>query len=184
MSFSSEVKEELSKLENLKNKENVKQELIGYLLIEDEVRKEAKDMLKYFIELLGKTENKPFECVGTIEEVNYVVNNLVDKNLVTNQLVLTINYDILNNAKSEAAAKLVDEERQLNNNIVTIKNFNGTKSEEQRLIDRLNVKYGQFFGKAKTLKEWYDKLTQSGKDYCDSLYNQILWEGKRQQALY
>lgn len=96
---------------------------------------------------------------------------------------LTINYDILNNAKSEAAAKLVDEERQLKNNIVTIKNFNGTKSEEQRLIDRLNVKYGQFFGKAKTLKEWYDKLTQSGKDYCDSLYNQILWEGKRQQAL-
>jgi len=32
MSFSSAVKEELSKLENLSNKENVKQELIGYLL--------------------------------------------------------------------------------------------------------------------------------------------------------
>ena len=32
MSFSSNVKEELSKLENLKSKENVKQELIGYLL--------------------------------------------------------------------------------------------------------------------------------------------------------
>ena len=32
MSFSSKVKEELSKLENLSNKENVKQELIGYLL--------------------------------------------------------------------------------------------------------------------------------------------------------
>ena len=32
MSFSSDVKEELSKLENLKNKENVKQELIGYIL--------------------------------------------------------------------------------------------------------------------------------------------------------
>ena len=32
MSFSSKVKEELSKLENLNNKENVKQELIGYLL--------------------------------------------------------------------------------------------------------------------------------------------------------
>ena len=31
MSFSSKVKEELSKLENLSNKENVKQELIGYL---------------------------------------------------------------------------------------------------------------------------------------------------------
>lgn len=32
MSFSSDVKEELSKLENLSNKENVKQELIGYLI--------------------------------------------------------------------------------------------------------------------------------------------------------
>lgn len=32
MSFSSKVKEELSKLENLSNKENVKHELIGYLL--------------------------------------------------------------------------------------------------------------------------------------------------------
>ena len=32
MSFSSEVKEELSKIENLTNKEVVKQELIGYLL--------------------------------------------------------------------------------------------------------------------------------------------------------
>ena len=36
-----------------------------------------KEMLQYFLELLGKTENKPFECVGTIEEVSYVVNNLI-----------------------------------------------------------------------------------------------------------
>ena len=96
---------------------------------------------------------------------------------------LAINYDTLNNAKAEAAAKLADEERQLKNNIVTIRNFNGTKSEEDKLINKLNTKYGQFFGKAKTLKEWYDKLTKSGKDYCESIYNQILWEGKRQQAL-
>ena len=36
-----------------------------------------KEMLNYFLELLGKTENKPFECVGTIEEVNFVVNSLI-----------------------------------------------------------------------------------------------------------
>lgn len=40
---------------------------------------DKKEMLNYFLELLGKTETKPFECVGTIEEVNYVVNNLVKK---------------------------------------------------------------------------------------------------------
>ena len=36
-----------------------------------------KGMLNYFLELLGKTDNKPFECVGTIEEVKYVVNSLI-----------------------------------------------------------------------------------------------------------
>lgn len=40
---------------------------------------DKKDMLNYFLELLGKTENKPFECVGTIEEVNFAVNNLIKK---------------------------------------------------------------------------------------------------------
>ena len=38
-----------------------------------------KEMLNYFLELLGKTENKPFECVGTVEEVTFVVNNLILK---------------------------------------------------------------------------------------------------------
>lgn len=96
---------------------------------------------------------------------------------------LTVNYDILNNAKAEATARLQDEEIQLQNNIVTIKNFKGTKAEELNLIDKLNSKYGGFFGKCKTLNEWYNKLTQSGKNYCEAIYNQILWEGKRQQAL-
>ena len=40
---------------------------------------DKKEMLNYFLELLGKTENKPFECVGTVDEVNYVVNNLIKK---------------------------------------------------------------------------------------------------------
>ena len=40
---------------------------------------DKKEMLDYFLELLGKKETKPFECVGTIEEVNYVVNNLALK---------------------------------------------------------------------------------------------------------
>lgn len=40
---------------------------------------DKKEMLNYFLELLGKTDSKPFECVGTIEEVTYVVNNLIKK---------------------------------------------------------------------------------------------------------
>lgn len=40
---------------------------------------DKKDMLNYFLELLGKKETKPFECVGTIDEVNFTVNNLINK---------------------------------------------------------------------------------------------------------
>lgn len=40
---------------------------------------DKKEMLDYFLELLGKKETKPFECVGTVSEVTYVVNNLVKR---------------------------------------------------------------------------------------------------------
>ena len=40
---------------------------------------DKKEMLDYFLELLGLRESKPFECVGTIDEVTYVVNNLISK---------------------------------------------------------------------------------------------------------
>ncbi len=38
-----------------------------------------KEMLPFFLELTGNAKNKPLECVGTIEEVIYVVNNLINK---------------------------------------------------------------------------------------------------------
>lgn len=41
---------------------------------------EKKEMLNFFLELLGKKDTKPFECVGTVEEVTYVVNNLINNN--------------------------------------------------------------------------------------------------------
>lgn len=36
-----------------------------------------KDMEKYFIELIGEAETKPFECIGTIEEVRFAMNRIV-----------------------------------------------------------------------------------------------------------
>jgi len=38
---------------------------------------ENKDMLQTFIELLGRGANKPFECVGTYEEVNYAISKTI-----------------------------------------------------------------------------------------------------------
>ncbi|MDL2296831.1 hypothetical protein LJC68_01395 [Bacteroidales bacterium OttesenSCG-928-B11] len=36
-------------------------------------------LLPYFRELTGIAENKPFECVGTVEEVNKAINMVIDK---------------------------------------------------------------------------------------------------------
>lgn len=51
----------------------------------------SKDLLndtsmeKYFIELIGKSEHKPFECVGSIDEVNLAVSLAIRKYLDENQ---------------------------------------------------------------------------------------------------
>ena len=42
-------------------------------------------MEKYFIELIGKSEHKPFECVGSIDEVNLAVSLAIRKYLDENQ---------------------------------------------------------------------------------------------------
>ena len=54
--------------------EDILVDIFGKNLLDDE------NMLEYFLELLGEKETKPFECVGTIDEVRYVVNSLICKN--------------------------------------------------------------------------------------------------------
>ena len=36
-----------------------------------------KYLEKYFLELIGKSDTKPFECIGTIEEVKYAMNRIL-----------------------------------------------------------------------------------------------------------
>lgn len=45
---------------------------------------ENKDLLNTFNELLGRSDNKPFECVGTYEEVNFAVNKTIEKSDLNN----------------------------------------------------------------------------------------------------
>ena len=41
---------------------------------------EKKELLQTFIELCGYAENKPFECVGTYEEVRFAVSKAIQDN--------------------------------------------------------------------------------------------------------
>ncbi len=38
---------------------------------------DKKDMEEYFLELIGQGDTKPFECIGTIEEVKYAMNRII-----------------------------------------------------------------------------------------------------------
>ena len=50
-------------------------------------------LLNDFIGLIGELESKPFECVGTIREVNYCVNKVIQKYLSNNEkLPYLLNY--------------------------------------------------------------------------------------------
>jgi len=39
---------------------------------------ERKDLLEIFTELIGKGKNKPFDCVGTFEEVNFAISKTIE----------------------------------------------------------------------------------------------------------
>ena len=57
----------------------------------------------------------------------------------------------------------------IESDIQTIKNFNGTKEQEKKLVEQLNQKYGDTLGTYKTLKEWEDRLVSGGKAYAESI---------------
>ena len=57
----------------------------------------------------------------------------------------------------------------IESDIQSIKNFNGTKEQEKKLVEQLNQKYGDTLGTYKTLKEWEDRLVSGGKAYAESI---------------
>lgn len=64
---------------------------------------------------------------------------------------------------------LIDTRAQLELNIATLKNFNGTKEQEDKLVARMNNTYGDTMGYFSTVAEWYNALTKNSKAYCDQM---------------
>lgn len=60
--------------------------ILSAFLSENEIKEifgqnlyESKELLNYFLELCGEKEVKPFECVGTVEEVNFAINLTINR---------------------------------------------------------------------------------------------------------
>jgi hypothetical protein len=72
---------------------------------------EREDLLKTFIELCGYGETKPFECVGTYEEIKYAITQTIEK--INGKLPILLEYYDNNFEKSQA--KLLNYYSENNN---------------------------------------------------------------------
>ena len=71
---------------------------------------------------------------------------------------------------TENAAKAYAQARvQIGMYTERVKNFNGTKKQEKKLVDELNSTLGKTLGTYKTLSEWLKVLTNNSDAYCQSL---------------
>lgn len=134
MSFSSDLKEELSKISNLNKKDEVKYELIGYLIsknasvVKNNVRyaTESEYNINRFSKLLRNLDidnNIGFDGKSFI--ITFKVKNLIEEvEVVENQLEIKSNVDFedIKTISSGQSEKLVQND--INNKLIVIENDN------------------------------------------------------------
>ena len=135
MSFSSDLKEELSKISNLNKKDEVKYELIGYLISKN--ASVAKNNVRYateseyninrFSKLLRNLDiDNNIEFDGKSFIITFKVKNLIEEvEVVENQLEIKSNVDFedINTILSGQSEKLVQNDIN-NNKLIVIENDN------------------------------------------------------------
>jgi DNA repair exonuclease SbcCD ATPase subunit len=72
----------------------------------------------------------------------------------------------------ECAKSYAEAKSKLTQYSEKVKNFNGTKQQEKKLVEELNNQLGKELGTYKTLAEWQKVLKENGDAYCDSMLNQ------------
>lgn len=74
---------------------------------------------------------------------------------------------------NEEAAKAYGEAKgKIESYTARVKDFNGTKQQEKKLVDELNSQLGKQLGTYKTLAEWQKVLVEKGDAYCESMLRQ------------
>lgn len=135
MSFSSDLKEELSKISNLNKKDEVKYELIGYLIsknasvVKNNVRyaTESEYNINRFSKLLRNLDiDNNIEFDGKSFIITFKVKNLIEEvEVVENQLEIKSNVDFedIKTISSGQSEKLVQNDIN-NNKLIVIENDN------------------------------------------------------------
>ena len=78
----------------------------------------------------------------------------------------------LNKATESGQKAYADAKGELIKYQVKIDKFNGSKKQENKLVDELNSKYGESLGTYKTLAEWKRVLKERGEALCTVMLNE------------
>lgn len=76
-------------------------------------------------------------------------------------------------AHQQTAQEIAGVRSEMDLNILKLKDFKGSKKEEQKLVGEMNTKYGEAMGYYSTVAQWYTALTKNSKMYCDQMINEI-----------
>jgi len=66
----------------------------------------------------------------------------------------------------EETAALQNAHAQLAMNIATLKEFNGSKEDEKKVVDKMNNTYGETMGYFSSVADWYKALIANSEAYC------------------
>ena len=72
----------------------------------------------------------------------------------------------LDQLRKQEASTLTNTRAALEINITKLKEFNGTKEREKKLVDEMNDTYGDTMGYFSSIADWYEALVANSEAYC------------------
>ena len=104
---------------------------------------------------------------GILVAVDLLVEKLLD--LVENFKKVDKAAEATKESEEEVAKAYAEGSAKLLKYQTIVKNFNGTKEQEKKLVSELNNELGDSLGTYKSLAEWMNVLMKKGQDYIDLL---------------
>lgn len=127
----------------------------------------ATEQTSTAMRILGATMRMAFVGIGifaAIEGISWLIRKLCDASEEAGDAVETLS----DRLRREIQA--VDADRAaLTANIARLKEFNGSKAEERKLVEEMNGVYGRTMGYFSSVSSWYRALVANSKAYCDQM---------------
>ena len=94
---------------------------------------DRKDLLDHFLSLIGESSAKPFECVGSIEEVNYALNTKIENlKIINGKMPFLLDYYLKNYYKNNIDYNLLNKFNYVHN--LNYKHINLLKEEWKKYV--------------------------------------------------